>query len=113
MTPQLAQYIRDHRVCPDLLFRNWREFLQVLYENGGTVRRILWFVYVRIDRQAGSLGGGGWQDPLNPAYMWAETMMDDRDLRAKSLSETKDLIQRTIETYRPHTLVPCFFEICV
>ncbi|MBQ9082740.1 MAG: hypothetical protein IJY28_04485 [Clostridia bacterium] len=113
MNTRLKDYIDQHRVCSDLIFRDWETFLEILFECGGCVDEILWFEYVLIAEQKNSLGGGGYRDPRNPDYMWAETMMDDRDLRAKSLSETKDLIQRTIETYRPHTLVPCFFEICV
>ena len=113
MNTQLKEYIEQHRVCSDLIFRDWEMFLEMLFEHGGCVDEILWFEYVLIAEQQNSLGGGGYPDPRNPKYMWSETMLYDQNLHAKSLAEIKNHIRRTIETYQPHKLVPCFFEICV
>ena len=111
MIDPVKQYISENQVCPDLIFRNWNEFLDLLFQYGGTVKEILWFEYVSIDSQKDSLGAGGWQDPANPKYMWAETMIRDKGLAQKSLSEIKEHIQKTIIAHQPHSLIPCFFDI--
>ncbi len=113
MNTRLKEYINQRQVCPDLIFRDWEAFVEILFECGGCVDEILWFEYVRIAEQQNSLGGGGYLDHANPTHMWAETMIADGNLREKSLSEIKNHIQRTIEAHQPHELVPCFFEICV
>ena len=111
MISPLKQYISENQVCPDLIFRNWNEFLDLLYQYGGTVKEILWFEYVSIDSQKDSLGAGGWQDPANLEYMWAETMICDKGLEQKSLSEIKEYIQKSIIAHQPNSLIPCFFDI--
>ena len=111
MTQTLEKYIEQNKVCSDLIFRNWNEFLDLLFACGGSVNEILWFEYVLQEKQKDSLGGGGWSDKEKPEYMWAETMIYDKDLGAKSLSEIKCHIDSTIKLYDPHVLVPCFFDI--
>ena len=111
MTQTLEKYIEQNKVCSDLIFRNWNEFLDLLFTCGGSVNEILWFEYVLQEKQKDSLGGGGYRDKANPEYMWAETMIYDKNLGTKSLSEIKDHINSTIKLYYPHILVPCFFDI--
>ena len=111
MRKKLDNYIDKNVVCSDLIFRDWNEFLELLFECGGSVKEILWFEYVLIEKQKESLGGGGYQDANNPEYMWAETMIYDKHLEKKSLLELKEHIEHTIKSYQPHNLVPCFFEI--
>ena len=111
MTQTLERYIEQNKVCSDLIFRNWNEFLDLLFACGGSVNEILWFEYILIEKQTNSLGGGGYRDNANPEYMWAETMIYDKDLGTKSLLEIKDHINSTIKLYYPHILVPCFFDI--
>ena len=111
MSQILDTYIEQSKVCSDLIFRDWNEFLDLLFDCGGSVNEILWFEYVLEEKQKDSLGGGGWSDKENPEYMWAETMIYDKDLGAKSLSEIKCHIDSTIKLYDPHVLVPCFFDI--
>ena len=111
MRKELELYIKEHQVCSDIVFNDWRSFLNVLYENGGAVNKILWFEYVRIDRQAESLGAGGYADHDNPGFMWAETMICDNDLDGESLLEITQHIEKVIQSNLPHTLVPCFCEI--
>ena len=111
MLETLERYIEQNKVCSDLIFRDWNEFLDLLFDCGGAVNEILWFEYVLIEEQKNSLGGGGYGDKANPEYMWAETMIYDKALGSKSLTELKDHIDSTIKLYKPHILVPCFFDI--
>ena len=113
MNSKLTEYIAKNKLCSELLFRDWDEFLDLLYSNGGFVKEILWFEYILIDQQAESMGGGGYQEKINPKYMWAETTIYDKQLEHKSLIELKEYINQTIRSYIPHTLVPCFFDISV
>ena len=107
----LADYIEQNKVCSDMIFRDWNEFLDILFACGGHVRDILWFEYVLVEKQKESLGGGGYRDSENPAYMWAETMLHDECLSQKSLWEIKEHIKQTIECNKSHDLVPCFLDI--
>ncbi len=107
----MEKYINDNRVCPDWIFRDWKDFLRVLFECGGSVEEILWFEYVSMEKQKESLGGGGYEDPANPGYMWAETMILDRDLGQKSLLEVSGYIESTARSHLPHKLVPCFWNV--
>ena len=111
MMQRLEKYIEQNKVCSDLIFRDWNEFLDLLFDNGGTVNEILWFEYVLKEKQQDSLGSGGYIDKANPEYMWAETMIYDKALGTKSLAEIKEHIASTIKLYKPHILVPCFFDI--
>ena len=111
MDNRLEKYIEEKRVCSDLIFRNWSEFIELLFASGGFVDEILWFEYVLIDKQQDSLGGGGYGDKDNPEYMWAETMIYDKNLKHCSLEEIKSHIEKTVEKYKPHDLIPCFFRI--
>lgn len=111
MNSKLTKYMDQNKVCSELLFRDWDEFLDLLYSGGGFVKEILWFEYVLIVKQAESLGSGGYQDKANPEYMWAETIIYDKQLECKSLVELKEYINQTIQSYKPHNLVPCFFDI--
>ena len=111
MDGKIKKYIEENKVCSDLIFRNWSEFVELLFECGGFVNEILWFEYVLIDKQKDSLGGGGYGDKENPEYMWAETMIYDRNMKHCSLEEIRAHIVETIDKYKPHHLVPCFFDI--
>jgi len=50
-------------------------------------------------------------DKDNPAYMWAETMLYDKNLKHCSLKEIRAHIEKTVDTHKPRQLVPCFFDI--
>ena len=113
MDQKLEAFINENRVCSDLIFRDWRAFLNTLFACGGAVGEILWFEYVAIDSQGESLGGGGYVDLSDSGYMWAETMILDENLGDKSLLEITKHIELTIESYLPHKLVPCFWEVKV
>ena len=113
MKDKLYEYIKQNQVCSELIFKDWEAFLQILFKCGGSVSKILWFEYVSIDEQNISLGAGGYRDQQDPGYMWAETTIYAKDLSSKSLVQIKQYITDTIVAYRPHNLVPCFFEIIV
>ena len=111
MDGRIKKYIEENKVSSDLLFRNWEEFIELLFACGGFVNEILWFEYVLIDKQKDSLGGGGYMDKDNPAYMWAETMLFDKNLKHCSLKEIRAHIEKTVDTHKPRQLVPSFFDI--
>ena len=111
MNRKIDNYIEENKVCSDLIFRNWSEFIELLFKCGGFVNEILWFEYVLIDKQKDSLGSGGYKDKENPEYMWAETMIVDKNLKHCSLEEIRVHIEKTIDKHKPHHLVPCFFDI--
>ena len=50
--------LRASKVCSDLIFRDWNEFLDLLFDCGGTVNEILWFEYTLIEEHKDSLGSG-------------------------------------------------------
>lgn len=113
MDKSIEDYIINNKVCSDLIFRNWNEFLEILFDCGGCVNEILWFEYVKINKQKESLGCGGYIDNENLEYMWAETMLHTTGLTNKSFSEIKVYIEETINEYKPHNLIPCFFDITI
>lgn len=69
MTDKLSEYIQQNQLCTEGIFRNWEEFLKLLYESGGRVEAILWFDYCKIEEQTSSLGCGGYRDVQNEGYM--------------------------------------------
>ena len=109
LTKNLQDYIEKHRVYSDYIFADWEEFLELLYSQGSCVTGILWFEHVRIDEHADSLGGGGYKDAANPAYMYAETYIYQNGMETKSLSEVKAYIEAVIASYPQHHLMPSFF----
>ena len=109
LTKDVLDYIDKHKLCSDCIFANWKEFLELLYSQGGYVEAILWFEYVRVDEQINSLGGGGYKDTANPEYMYAETHIYENDIKNKSLSEVKEYIESVIASYPQNSLFPSFF----
>ena len=113
MKDKLYEYIKQYQVCPELIFQDWETFLEILFDCGGSVSEILWFEYMSLDEQKASLGAGGYRDQQNPGYMWAETMLYDKNLSEQSLPQIKQYILDKIAAHKPHNLVPCFFELIV
>ena len=105
----LETYIKNNKLCSDDIYRNYKEFLKVLYDNGGKVTDILWFDYCKINEQGKSLGSGGFIDKENEDYMWTETQMWDDKLDNKSLNELLDYIDMIIKKYPKNNLVPSFY----
>ena len=109
LTQKVKAYISNHQLCPEYLFDDWVEFLELLYEEGGYVESILWFEHVRIIDQKDSLGGGGYRDKTNPEYMYAETFLYEDNMESKSLSEVKKQIESTLTSYPNNKLIPAFY----
>lgn len=105
----LNDYIENNKLCSDDIYRDYEEFLRLLYGNGGKVTNILWFDYCKINEQDKSLGSGGFIDKENKDYMWAETQMWNDKLDNKSLNELLDYIDTIIKKYPNNNLVPSFY----
>lgn len=104
----MREYIDKHKLCAEYLFPNWNEFLELLYSQGGYVKEILWFEHVAIEKQSDSLGCGGYTDPTNPEYMYAETYIHESGMENKSLWEVKAYIDSVIPVYPNNHLIPSF-----
>ena len=109
LTQKVKTYISNHQLCPECLFDDWVEFLELLYEEGGCVESILWFEHVRIIDQKDSLGGGGYRDKTNPEYMYAETFLSEDNMASKPLSEVKKQIESTLLSHPNNKLIPAFY----
>lgn len=109
MNIKTAEYIKQNRVCGENIFRNWREFLNVLYENGDRADIIVWFDYCKVTEQHKSLGGGGYRDTQNPEYMWAETQIFENGFGDKSLEEILEYIESVRNEHREYDLYPSFY----
>ena len=111
ITDVVKQYIDEHKVCSDILFNNWEEFLKLLFSEGGCVESILWFEYVLISEQKNSLGGGGYVDKDNSDYMYAETFICQNNMEDKSIEEVDEYIKSIISYYPNHKLIPSFYIV--
>ena len=100
MTKILEEYIENKKVCSEYLFQDWREFLEVLYSQGGHIESILWFEHIKISEQKKSLGTGGYIDNFNQDYMYAETNFFEHGFDNKSLCEINDHIKLFIAKYK-------------
>lgn len=111
MNSRLEEYIEKKKVTTTnfLLFRDWEEFLNILFSNNGRVEMIVWYEYCKINEQ--QIGMGGYKDPVNLGYMWAETFISEVNLQQKSLSEILDYISKTRNQYANYDLYPEFY-IC-
>ena len=105
----LNKYIEKNKLCSELLFSDWKEFLDLLYLQGGYVESILWFEYVKISEQSKSIGSGGYIDKINPDYMYAETHIFEQGFDDKSLSEIDEYIHSILLEYPNNKLIPSFF----
>ena len=111
MNSQLKQYIQTHKVSSYdfLVFRNWEEFLNILFSNNCRVEMIIWYEYCRINEQ--QIGMGGYRDEENSEYMWAETHLYEMNLQEKSLEEILKYIFKMRNKYSSYDLYPEFY-IC-
>ena len=115
LSQKVKQYIQDHSLYSEYIFRDWEAFLDLLYAEGGRVSAILWWDHCRIADQHESIGMGGFIDPENPEYMFAETMVFDKGFETKSLEEIKEYIadirdrDLCLGTYIAFDLVPSFY----
>ena len=109
MARDVEQYIEEHAFCAELIFRDWEEFLNVLYANGRRVSAILWWDYCLVEKQGESLGGGGYKDPKNPGYMYAETEFYENGFETFAEAEILDYVRSMRAKYPDNELVPGFY----
>ena len=112
----MKKYIAENTFCSEYLFKNWDSFLDVLYSEGGRVSSILWWDHCKKTMQNMSAGSGGYSDPDDSEYMYAETQFYEDGLETKSLEEIKHHIseRRTAglilgDKYFSFDLVPSFY----
>ena len=67
-------------------------------------------------QQSNSVGSGGFADPENDSFVYAETQLYKDGLEMNTLEEIKEYINQTRKTgfqygnkYRSHDLVPSFY----
>ena len=86
---KVKEYILDHGFCSEYLFKDWESFLDLLYSQGGRVSAILWWDHCKKTMQNMSAGSGGYADPDDSEYMYAETQFYEDGLETMSLEEIK------------------------
>ena len=114
---KIQNYIENYSFCSELLlFRDWESFLDLLYAEGGRISSILWWDYCRRSQLRESVGSGGYKDPENEGFVYAETQLYKKGLEAYTLAEIKEYINRERNTglqygnkYRSHDLRPSFY----
>lgn len=92
ISQKIKKYIAEHSFCSDFLFKDWESFLMLLYAEGGHVESILWWDHCKKAEQHLSVGGGGYNDPEDPEYMYAEMQLFEDGLETKTLNEIMDYI---------------------
>lgn len=113
---RVQSYIDNHAFCSEYLFKDWESFLDLLYAEGGRISSILWWDYCKKSQLLESVGSGGYSDPENDAFIYAETQLYKEGLETKTLDEIKEYINQERKTgfqygskYRSHDLVPSFY----
>ncbi len=116
LSEKVQNYINENAFCSEYLFRDWESFLNFLYAEGGRISSILWWDHCIKEQLKESVGSGGYRDPENEEYVYAETQLYKEGLEAYTLDEIKDYINQKRETgfqydskYRSHDLVPSFY----
>lgn len=115
VSQRIQNYINDHSFCSENLFKDWEAFLDLLYAEGGRVSSILWWDHCTKSQQHESVGSGGFRDPENDEFIFAETQLYKDGLETYTLDEIKKYIDQERKTgfrygskYKSHDLVPSF-----
>ncbi len=115
LSQRTQNYIDNHAFCSEYLFKDWESFLDLLYAEGGRVSSILWWDYCMKSQQHESVGSGGFKDPENDEFIYAETQLYKEGLESNTLDEIKEYINQERKTgakygnkYKSHDLVPSF-----
>ena len=113
---RVQNYIENNSFCSEYLFKDWESFLDLLYAEGGRISSILWWDHCTKKQLRESVGSGGYKDPENEAFIYAETQLYKEGLETYTLEEIKEYIdcERTTSfqygsRYRSHDLVPSFY----
>ena len=109
-------YDKRSRVCSEYLFKDWEAFLDILYEEGGRVSSILWWDHCRKNLQHASIRSGGYTDPDDQEWMYAETWLHEDGFEERSLEDIKAYIREMRQhgailgdKYITFDLVPSFY----
>jgi hypothetical protein len=111
----IVRHVEEYNRYAELVFQDWESFLDLLYAEGGRVYAILWWDHCKIADHIKSIGSGGFIDPRNPEYMFAETPLYEQALETKSLDEIKAYIREIKKSdirfrgYISFDLVPSFY----
>ena len=115
ISQRIQNYIDNHAFCSEYLFKDWESFLDLLYAEGGRISSILWWDHCMKSQQRESVGSGGFRDPENDEFIYAETQLYKEGLETNTLDEIKEYINQERNTgfqygnkYRSHDLVPSF-----
>ena len=113
---KVREFLDENSFCSELLFKDWEPFIDLLYSEGGRISSILWWDHCKRSEMRFSVGSGGYTDPDDPDYVYAETQPWKDDLETETPEEIKEYIIRERETgfnygnrYRSHDLVPSFY----
>ncbi len=116
ISDRIQSYIDNHAFCSEYLFKDWESFLDLLYAEGGRISSILWWDHCMKSQQRESVGSGGFRDPENDAFIYAETQSYKEGLETDTLDEIKGYIDQVRNTgfqygskYWSHDLVPSFY----
>ena len=113
---KIQNYIDVHAFCSEYFFKDWETFLDLLYAEGGRISSILWWDHCMKSQHHESIGSGGYNDPENDEFIYAETQLYKEGLETNTLDEIKEYIHQEKKTgfqydgkYRSHDLVPSFY----
>ena len=116
ISQRTQNYINVHAFCSEYLFKDWESFLDLLYVEGGRISSILWWDHCTKKQLCESVGNGGYKDPENDEFVYAETQLYKEGLEADTLDAIKEYINQERKTgiqygdkYRSHDLVPSFY----
>ena len=116
ITEKVKQYIDRNSFCAEYLFRDWDAFLDLLYEEGCHVSAVQWWDHCNRHYNNVSVGSGGYIDPDDPEYMYAETYLYEDGMETLTLEELKAHISEIREhglilgdKYFSNDLVPSFY----
>ena len=92
---RIQNYINEYAFCSEYLFKDWESFVDLLYAEGGRISSILWWDHCRKAQLHESVGSGGYRDPENDEYIYAETQLYKEDLpdTEKALHELERVVK--------------------
>ena len=84
---RIQKYIDDHTFCSEYLFKDWEAFLDLLYAEDGRISSILWWDHCTKKQLKESVGSGGYKDPDNDEFVYADTQLYKEGLETYTLEE--------------------------
>ncbi|MBR2676209.1 MAG: hypothetical protein IKE28_04785 [Solobacterium sp.] len=109
ISEEVKEYIESHKLCSENLFEDWEAFLDFLYPRGGRVEAILWFERVLIDDQELNQYTRGYEDVMDPTYMYLETKYYEDGFEFLDPDDIKVYIESMLEDYEGQDMKPSFY----